>query len=220
VELTIESSGRRLSARIVAGGAGPGILFVHGLHSSAAGYGSRADATAAALGATALLFDLSGHGRSEGDRAAMTPREHLGDTLAAYDALVAAEGVDPARVGVCGASYGGFLSALLVARRPVRRLLMRAPALYADEWLDRPLAARRSHVTPAASAALDAVGAFEGDVLVLESERDEVIPHAAVEAYVAAGAQHAVIAGATHRLSDPAWEAEFVRHLTEWFQPL
>jgi pimeloyl-ACP methyl ester carboxylesterase len=59
-------------------------------------------------------------------------------------------------------------------------------------------------------------------VLVLESGRDEAIPHAVVEAYLRAcpRARHEVIRDATHRLTDPAWEAEFVRLLQEWFTTL
>jgi uncharacterized protein len=221
VELTLESSGRRLAARLTEGGAGPAILFVHGLHSTQAGYEPRAAAVQQELGATSLTFDLAGHGESEGDRVALSPAEHLADVIVAYDALVGHDGVDPERVGVCGASYGGYLAALLTARRPVRRLLLRAPALYADEWLDRPLGERMPGAgAPATSAALDALEGFAGDVLVLESGRDEVIPHAVVEAYAAAGARHEVIAEATHRLADPAWEAAFVELLTDWFRPL
>ena len=89
------------------------------------------------------------------------------------------------------------------------------PALYKDEdWalpkrgLDREeLAAyRRSPVGAAENRALGACAAFEGDVLVVESERDDVVPHQAIANYVAAFERahsliYRVIAGADHGLS-------------------
>lgn len=61
-----------------------------------------------------------------------------------------------------------------------------------------------------------------GEVLVLESGRDELIPHDVIEAYIAAcpKAMHRVIPGATHALSKPAWNEVFVATITEWFADL
>ena len=123
--------------------------------------------------------------------------------------------MDIARVGVCAASYGAYLSALLVSRRPVERLLLRAPALYADDDLHTPLGRRRaSRADVRAPVLFQGFAGFGGDIMVLESERDEFIPHAVVEAYLEAfpRARHDVIAGATHALTEPAWQdsAEFV----------
>jgi dipeptidyl aminopeptidase/acylaminoacyl peptidase len=223
-DLALESSGRRLAGRLTrpAEPSGRALLFIHGLHSTQAGYGPRAAAAAEALGAISLTFDLGGHGSSEGDGQAITPRENLADAVVAYDALAATEGVDGARIGVCGASYGGYLAALLTARRDVARLLMRAPALYEDERLDLPLGARGAMPAAPPAQATKALADFRGEVLVLESEHDEVIPHAMIEAYLAAGGHvhHAVLHGIGHRLADAAAEAAFVERLLDWFRPL
>jgi uncharacterized protein len=224
-DLIIDSSGRRLAARRIGGGdaIASGLLFLHGLHSDQTGYRARAEAASLRLGAVCLTVDLGGHGRSDGAREDLSPRNHLDDALAAYDALLASGGVDQQRVGVCGASYGAYLTALLVQRRPVRRVLLRAPSLYPDQWLDVPLRLRQPLGSPpATSAAQRSLAAFDGDVLVLESGADEVISHATVEAYLSATrrARLEVIPEATHRLTNPAWEATFVRLLLEWFADL
>jgi uncharacterized protein len=220
-EITLDG---RLAARLTTPDepSGRGLLFIHGLHSTQAGYGPRAQRAAETLGATTLTFDLGGHGESEGDPHAVTPRENLADAILAHDALAATAGVDPDRIGVCGASYGGYLAALLTAQRTPARLLIRAPALYPDDRLDLPLGHRGALPEAPHSQAVAALNAFDGEVLVLESEHDEVVPHAMVQAYVGAGdhVQHALMRGIGHRLATPAAEAEFVDRVLEWFAPL
>jgi pimeloyl-ACP methyl ester carboxylesterase len=202
------SSGRTLAGRLY--GPAPsraGLLFIHGLHSDQAGYRERAEPASERLGAVCLTFDLSG----------------LADVIAAYDRLIVEHDVDPKRIGVVGASYGGFLAALLTARRPVTRLLMRAPVLYENDELDLPLALReKREEPPPESAALDAVATFSGPVLIVESEMDESVPHAIIEAYRAAcpTAQHHLIPGAGHELSHPEWRAEFVAAIVDFLSGL
>jgi dipeptidyl aminopeptidase/acylaminoacyl peptidase len=223
-DIALDSSGRRLAGRLTTPEqpSGRGLLFIHGLHSTQAGYGPRAQAAADRLGATSLTFDLGGHGESDGDPQTITPRENLADALVAFDALAATDGVDRARIGVCGASYGGYLAALVAAHRQVARLLMRAPALYPDEWLDLPLGHRGELPGTPAAQAVAALAGFPGEVLVLESEHDEVIPYAWIQAYLGAGANvhHAVMEGIGHRLADAAAEAAFVERVLDWFSPL
>ncbi|MGH9280642.1 MAG: alpha/beta hydrolase family protein [Acidimicrobiales bacterium] len=222
-ELTFGSGDRTLAGSIVRPAApspaAPGLLFVHGLRSTQNGYRDRAQAAATALGVTGLTFDLSGHGRSTGNLAELRPVDHLDDIVAACDMLLGA-GVDAERVGVCAASYGAFLSCLLVARRKVRRLLLRAPGLYGDEVLGVALAQPLRSRTPAGrSEALEALAQFDGEVMILESERDELIDHSIIQAYLAArpDAHHEVLAGATHALSEPGWRQAFLDAIVKWF---
>ena len=219
--LSISSDDRELVGTVAApptpsGGA---VLFVHGLGSSRATNIERAEAVAARHAATCLAIDLGGHGASSGRLSEMTPRGNLADVVAAYDALVAEPGVDPARVGACGASYGAYLAVLLTALRPVDRLLLRAPALYADDCFDRRLAERRHGDPTTAPTPLAHLGLFAGPVTIVESELDEVIGHAPISAYRAAlpRATHLVQVGAQHALTEPAWRAEFQRIVVESF---
>jgi uncharacterized protein len=199
---------------------GAGILFIHGSGSDQSGYHQRATAASEGLGATCLTFDLSGHGESDGSRAAFTLRDHLDDSVAAFDTLVCSPEVDANRVGVCAASYGAYLAALLISWRPARSLLLRAPALYADHDLDLPGGILLSSTeAPATAASLRNLADYDGPVLILESECDETIPHAVVEAYlnVCRHTRHEVIPQAGHRLTDETWQAMFLDSLTRWF---
>jgi uncharacterized protein len=205
-----------------AGDAAPGVLFVHGLHSDQGGYRERAEAACERLGALCLTFDLGGHGHSAGSLRELTARSHLDDVLAAYDVLAAQPGLDSQRIGICGASYGAFLTALLVAERPTRRLLLRAPALFADEDLDNPVSRRSAGWDGGPSLALERLARYDGEVLIVESELDEVISRAMIDAYRASskrGSYH-VIPDTGHALVDAAARTAFLELIVSWFAGL
>src|SRR5467141_2227572 len=82
-DIVLAASGRRLCARIFERGrrsvSRPGVLFIHGLGSGQSGYRPRGEATARALDAVCLTFDLGGHGDSSGVRDELNPLDHLQD---------------------------------------------------------------------------------------------------------------------------------------------
>ena len=201
-----------------------GILFIHGLHSTQAGYAGRAVAAVDRLGAVCLTFDLGGHGASDGVEGGLSIRDHLDDATAAYDRLVAERDVDPARIGVAGASYGAYLAALLTERRPVARLALRAPALYPDPELDAPPARRTpaDRPPPATSSALDALRRFDRPVLIVESGNDDAISPATIPLYREScpAAEHVLIAEAEHELKRPEWRRDFLNALLDFFDKL
>lgn len=223
-DVTIPSAERALAGTIISAEApsGAAVLFVHGLGSSRGTNVERADAVTRTHFATCLAVDLGGHGDSTGRLTQMTPRENLADVVAAYDRLTSVPGVDPARVGVCAASYGAYLSVLLTAFRPVRRMLLRAPALYSDDCVDRGLGQRRQGDPTTAPTPLAHLGLFRGPVTLVESEHDEVISHDTIAAYLAAlpSATHVIQPGARHALTDPAWREAFQRIVVEFFSTL
>jgi pimeloyl-ACP methyl ester carboxylesterase len=180
---------------------------------------ARAEAAAAELGAVSLTFDLSGHGKSSGDFDSLSIADHLDDALAAYDRLLEECEVDPGRVGVAGASYGAYLAALLTTRRPVARLALRVPALYADADMSVPARAR-SGAGPA-DAGRDALRRFAGPVLLVESGKDPLSART-VPIYRAASpqARHVLMKDATHELSKPEWRTEFLTILLTFFRDL
>ena len=211
----------------------PGVLLVHGWDGSQAEYVTRAQEIAA-MGAICLTFDLRGHVAHRADRDTVTREDNLRDLLAAYDALADERGVAPGAIAVVGSSYGGYLAAVLTSMRPVRWLALRVPALYEDaDWhvakarLDRARLReyRRTKVDPAGNRALAACSRFEGDVLVVESEDDDLVPHQTVQNYVNACSQaqsvtYRVIAGADHALSQKEWQQNYTSLLVGWMNEM
>lgn len=208
----------------------PGVLFAHGWGGSQEQDLVRAR-EAAGLGCVCLTFDLRGHVATERQRETVTREENLRDLLAAYDLLAAQRGVDPSAIAVVGSSYGGYLAAILTSLRAVSWLALRAPALYKDAGWDRPK--RQCHVDPDLSAyrrrgvrwednrALGACTEFQGDVLVIESEHDGVVPHPVIENYVAAFSKarsltSRVIEGADHALSTEPSQRAYTMLLVNW----
>jgi hypothetical protein len=208
----------------------PGLLFVHGWGASQQSYLARAREVAE-LGCVCMTFDLRGHARTDEQRETVSREHNLRDLLAAYDALVKHPSVDSAAIGVVGSSYGGYLAAILTTMRPVRWLVLRAPALYEDHGWEVPkvelsdkmdlTSYRRRLVSPDENRALGACSTFRGDVLLVESENDEVVPHTVIANYVAACVQaksvtSRVITGAQHGLSDEQWQRAYAGILTRW----
>ncbi len=208
----------------------PAVLFVHGWGGSQEQYVSRARQVAA-LGCVCLTFDLRGHARTKERRENVSREDNLRDVVAAYDLLVHQRGVDRAAVAVVGSSYGGYLAAILTALRPVRWLALRAPALYKDSEWDIPKRElkkqqnldtyRRRPVAPQDSRALAACTRFHGDVLLVESEHDDTVPHQVVLNYrdACAGAHsvtYRVISGADHGLTSEACQHTYTSLLVNW----
>jgi len=228
--LDILVDGQRIAGTLVTPGPlVPGVLFVHGWGGSQESYLARARQIAG-LGCICLTFDLRGHAETSPQHETVTREENLRDLLAAYDLLTGRPLVDAAAIAVVGSSYGAYLAALLTELRPVRWLALRVPALYRDDDWSLPkqelkkygLAAyRRLAVSPDQNRALGACAAFRGDVLIVESEHDDIIPHPVIANYMAAFEQarsltYRVIEGADHGLSERRWQEAYTALLVGW----
>jgi uncharacterized protein len=208
----------------------PGVLCVHGWGGSQQQYLARAREIAA-LGCVSLTFDLRGHARTEPQQTSVSRADNLNDVIAAYDELAHHPAVDSDAIAVVGSSYGGYLAALLTTLRPVRWLALRVPALYEDDGWDVPKkqlhkvsdlhAYRRRALSPDENRALAACAKFKGDVLVVESENDDVVPHRTIENYVEActhahSLTYRVISGADHGLTHTASQRAYTELLVNW----
>jgi dienelactone hydrolase len=207
----------------------PGVLFVHGWGGSQQRDLARAKGIAG-FGCVCLTFDLRGHERTSGSKQTVTREQNLADIVAAYDQLVRHPAIDPDKIAVIGSSYGGYLSAFLTDIRPVRWLALRVPALYWDEeWnlpkqlLDRERLARyrRTLCLPEQNRALACCSRFTGDVLLVESEHDDYVPHTTLMSYRAAfekahSLTHRMVDGADHALSQDSDQKTYTSILTSW----
>jgi pimeloyl-ACP methyl ester carboxylesterase len=208
----------------------PAVLFVHGWGGSQQQYVARAR-DVAALGCVCLTFDLRGHAGTKSKNECVSREDNLRDVVAAYDMLVRQRGVDHSAVAVVGSSYGGYLASILTRLRRVKWLALRAPALYKDSDWDTPKrdlrkqqnleAYRRQSVRPEESRALAACTRFKGDVVLIESEHDDMVPHQVVinyrDAFTSAhSVTYRVISGADHGLTAEASQQAYTLLLVTW----
>ncbi len=207
----------------------PGVLFVHGWGANQKSDELRA-ASIAGLGCICLTFDLRGHEKTLEQREQVSREDNLRDIVAAYDLLASHPGIDTDAIAVVGSSYGGYLSAILTTLRPVKWLALHVPALYRDEdWLvpkkqlsrDDLTRYRRQRIQPHENRALAACAAFGGDVLIIESEHDEFVPHTTIMNYRAAfqhshSLTHRIIDDADHALSTDESQTAYTSILVSW----
>lgn len=207
----------------------PGVLFIHGWGGSQQFDLLRAKGIAG-LGCVCLTFDLRGHADTQAQQLKVSREDNLQDVMAAYDRLLAHPSIDTSAVAVVGSSYGGYLAAILTALRPVRWLALHVPALYRDdEWMlpkrqlnrDALIAYRLSHVSPDQNRALAACRRFKGDVLIVEAEHDNFIPHATIMNYRTAFEEthsltHRVVDDADHGLTHKVAQQAYTSILLSW----
>ncbi|OGE03880.1 hypothetical protein A3B51_01415 [Candidatus Curtissbacteria bacterium RIFCSPLOWO2_01_FULL_41_18] len=211
----------------------PAILFVHGWTSERKRSFQYAKSLAD-LGYICLLFDMRGHGTSEGDINKATTKESLDDVLAAYDYLLQVEGVDKENISAVGSSFGGYLVTLLTTKRNVKRLVLRVPAEYPNSDFKKSkmqtsggedpavYAWRNQHRKSRETFALEAVSNFKSKILIIESEKDDVIPHQVIENYINAikdksKLTHIVMKNAHHSIKEGPFRDEVERILVKWF---
>jgi dipeptidyl aminopeptidase/acylaminoacyl peptidase len=223
---------RPLAPDVLLNGVGqkPAVLLVPGWDDDGREQYERIGGMLAQQGWLTRCVDFPGD-RSHGvSRDEMNREQNLEQLVAAYDALGGPHTVGRSAVALVGVSYGGYLGALLSARRPIQWMALRSPALYPDEgWLvpkeqldkDELDRYRRAIRTPAENAALAACEAFAGDVLLIESEDDATVPHPAVQSYKASfknarSLNYLLLEGADHELSSKSAQSRFVGELLRW----
>lgn len=211
----------------------PGVLFVHGWGGSQEEDMKRAE-DIAQLGCVCFTFDLRGHAKTAPQRQAVTRDDGLADVIAAYDLLLSQPMVDKSAIAVVGTSYGGYLASLLTAHRPVHWLALRVPALYPDsDWktpkalLDRKkISAYRNRFRSArTNRALQACARFQGDVLIVESEHDDLVPHPTIASFISAftsahSLSYRVIQGGDHALREAGVRKTYHDLLIGWLSEM
>lgn len=209
----------------------PALIFVHGWKSNQEGNILRANEISK-LGFICLTIDLRGHGESEGSVEEFSRKDHLEDLKAAYDFLTNREDIDPERIGIIGASYGGYLAAILTNFKKLKWLVMRVPALYFDDKFEVPSeilignkeekdAFRSTNLTPQESLALKGTTNFKNPILIIESEMDTIIPTETIQNYLRfapKNTQHIVMKGTPHDLRTQDQQKEYIELLKTFFK--
>jgi hypothetical protein len=170
------------------------LLVIPGWSSNKKRYEDLVGAIAEQSGTAALVVDLSGHGESPFELAERTPAQNLAEVVAAYDWLK--ENYPNKTINVMGTSYGGYLAAWLTTHRKVNKLVLRAPAIYKPEdmnkqWknIDREdtrAKYRKNTKLLASNQLFSEAAGFGGKALVVVHEFDEEIPKATSAAFIKA----------------------------------
>lgn len=216
-----------LASESVAGrGPFPGVVFYHGRGSSRGRYleiGKRL----ADKGITALAFDFRGCGKSDGKFPDQTQRMGIDDATAGLEFLLS-QNVYKDRIGVMGTSFGGFVASTLMKNFQIKSLVLRAPAVYPEELLDINVEsiANYSHIEKEKwldSIAYEGISRFKGNLLVIQSEKDQVVRDWIVQNYydraeIAAKKELYIQKGAGHDLrNNPEALEEFYQLTFDWF---
>ncbi len=163
-------------------------------------------------------------------RSRVSRSDSFTQVLEDYMGLAAVRGVARSRMALLGFSFGGYMAALLTAAKPVQWLALRSPALYPDADWDVPKEAldkralddyRTRVLTPAQNRALEACSRFRGDVLLVDSECDQVIAAPVITSYERAFGRarsltRLTLAGADHQLSQPQWQKRYHAEVAQW----
>ncbi len=148
----------------------PAIVFTHGNGELIDYWLDEFDVLRAA-GLGVLLVEYPGYGRSGGSPSEASIARAMAD---AYDYLVARRDVDPERIIAYGRSVGGGAAGALIRQRAVAALVLESSFTSV-----RRMARRHGLFGPLVRDpfdTIDAVGDFEGPVLVLHGRDDRLIP--------------------------------------------
>lgn len=209
----------------------PVVLVLHGWTSSTRRFPERIDPLIK-MGYVCVLFDMRGHGNTGYELAQYSRKDHLDDCLSAYDYISELEDVDTDNISVLGSSYGGYMAVLVTEKRPVKNLILLAPAQYQNEMFTEPQLAqdeeerrqyRLQHHSPEDNHALAVIHNFKGKILLIQPELDEQVPAQVVSDYLEAMTTdhtHKIIKGADHSFYNGDTNQQMISEIEKWFRKL
>jgi len=207
----------------------PVVLVLHGWTSSTRRFPERIDPLIK-MGYVCVMFDMRGHGNTGYELAKYSRKDHLDDCLAAYDYISKLENVDTDNISVLGSSYGGYMAVLVTEKRPVKNLILLAPAQYQNEMFTEPQLTqdenerrqyRLQHHTPEDNHALAVIHNFKGKILLIQPELDEQVPAQVTSDYLeamTADYSHKIIKGADHSFYNGDTNQQMISEIEKWFR--
>ena len=182
------------------GRAAPAVIFGHG-NGELIDYWPNELGRFASMGVGLLLVEYPGYGRSAGSPS----QESISETFTlAYDRLAAKPDIDPARIVLFGRSLGGGAVCDLALKRPSAALILMSCFKGVRAFAVRYLAPSFLIRDPFDNLA--AVRQYQGPVLVIHGESDEVVPFGHGQALHRAARNAKMIAyPAGHNDCPPDW---------------
>lgn len=192
------------------------VLWLQGFTSTIEDHTEGVARMAEATATTFAMLNYAGHGDNPIPLDEATRSQQFDEVCAVYDELVR---LGHKKVIVIGGSFGAYMAALLLAKRRVETVVLRAPAIYDDTEFGIPYVQTRSawkgvkddktyRVDPwrstvtseTESAALKSLAGFDGLTYVMEHELDEAVSRNIPKAYaeVASKASYILIEGCEH----------------------
>ncbi|NCN03889.1 MAG: alpha/beta fold hydrolase [Candidatus Pacebacteria bacterium] len=207
----------------------PVILVLHGWTSSTRRFPERVEPLLK-MGYVCVMFDMRGHGNTGYELANYSRKDHLDDCLAAFDYISKSGNVDNDNISVLGSSYGGYMAVLLTEKRPIKNLILLAPAQYQNEMFTKPQLTqdekerrqyRLQHHTPEDNHALAVIHNFKGKILLIQPELDEQVPAQVASDYLQAmntNYTHKIIKGADHSFYNKDTNKQMISEVEKWFK--
>lgn len=208
----------------------PGLLVLPGWHDRGPQLTKALKAALQPLGWVCRRVDLPDSSWPADWRAEMSRDDVLRQALEDHDRLQLRLNGGP--MTVLGFSFGAYIAAFVAAARQADRLVLRSPALYPDDGWTTPkealdelkLESYRSvvHDTPS-NGALRCCAQFRGDVLLIDSEKDQVIPWPVIASYQgsftnARSLSRCTLRGADHQLTEQTWQDGYRAAVLGWLR--
>jgi dipeptidyl aminopeptidase/acylaminoacyl peptidase len=202
----------------------PAVIFFHGSGSTGDTY-FEASEKLANNGILAFMFNFRGCGISEGDFSKQTIGMGIEDAKAGLNYFLAINEIDKKRVGLTGSSFGGFLAALLSSDFDFKSIALIVPAAYSPAQMDTfhtddPDVLK---IDFDKSVSYEKIHNFKNDLLIVQSELDDILPEGMVEKYLevstnAKKVEHLVLKGTKHRIKlFPEAKKLLLNKLSSWF---
>jgi hypothetical protein len=206
----------------------PAVIIFHGSGSTGESLIPLAEKLAQ-NGIFACHFNFRGCGKSDGNFLDQTIGDALLDARTALRLLLEQE-IDKDRVGICGSSFGGDITTLLLPEFAIKSLVLKAPAalnfpLNAKIAIEGGLQKEWEYLSDKKNwkdaVNFKNINKFTGDLLIIKAEKDDNVPAEMVDTFYS-NAEKAykkilVIKDADHRLSDPKWVEEATDLSLAWF---
>ncbi len=201
----------------------PSVIFFHGSGSTGETY-FKAAQKLSENGILGFAFNYRGCGVSDGKFENQTIGMGAEDANVAVNFFLSQKEVGKGRIGFSGASFGGFIAALLSRNFNPKSLALIAPAAYS------PAIINKTHRDTdeirkdfESSDSYKEIAKFGGDLLVIKCEFDDILPPLMVEKYLQSAQntkrkEQFVLAGAKHSVSrNPQAQAVLIDRIKDWF---